>query len=261
VIHPLVLACSQEEALGEVRTTSVMRALALLLILSTAACATLPAPHALEVGLSEEGYWLGYHVVFALYADGRVIYATPGDRTLSSFETVQLSPAERRALLRDLPLGRVGAFHPPAREGADGETDCIVAGARRDCIYDGIEDRRLYRETPTPPGMMKIWRRLSAFRSPAATRWVPEKIDVTAHPWDERNCGEVTPEPWPRDWPRPSLPPLVDGARRFTLPHSALPELLRLRSQRTERGCMRPIALEGALYFFEFAERLPSLSR
>jgi hypothetical protein len=226
----------------------------------------------LDVALTSYGHQSGDTVlVFALYSSGRVLYLAPRDPSapLRRYNVVTLSPSQRKALVGDLPLNRVGQFHPPMRQGDDGSTECIVVSSgrihKRDCLWGGIDDdwaKKIPNWPRTPPDMVNIWKRLANFNSPDAQPWVPEQVEVSLMKWGpEWNCGEPTPSSWPTTWPHPTpkTSTLNTGlVGELVLPGSDLGELQRLKSGRTSKGCVQPVMLDGGYYFFEYDIRFPS---
>jgi hypothetical protein len=115
---------------------------------------------------------------FVLYSTGRAIYSTPAGRGRAiqhdpiPYFTVTLTPAEQEALLKDLPLDKVGSW-PAGIEGDDGSTFCIEVWSRGkrkgSCQWGDVDDH--YK---APPDMVKIWKRLSSFESSRATPWKPD---------------------------------------------------------------------------------------
>ena len=212
----------------------------------------------------------GTDLLFALYSSGRVLYlhpmtVPPWDR---NYDVVTLSAAERKALVGDLPLGKVGQFHPSAHQGDDGSTSCIEVwsdGAHHhDCKWGGMNDKiaDTHPSWPrTPPGMLEIWRKLLSFRSERAKPWIPDHINVTLEKYAEWNCGEPAASPWPGAWPHPTpatstTDPQLVG--RLVLPGSALPALQELETGHTSKRCRRPMELDGALYAVFFETPFPS---
>ena len=190
-------------------------------------------------------------LLFALYSSGRALYRAPSGRSVERYDVVTLRPDEQKALVGDLGLDQVGNLHPPRRMGFDGATECIVVWSngtdKRDCIWGGIEDDDIQQRSDaqrTPPAMVKIWKRLTAFKSPRGKPWVPDRIGVVARPYAEWNCGAAEPWSWPNGWPHPpaefraqvkSVPGKPEPTWTFTVPGSALPEIERRASGLTER--------------------------
>ena len=174
--------------------------------------------------------------VFALYADGRVVYARAGARYGFVYDVAKLSPREVNRLVDDLPLADVGGLHPRWPGGADGSTQCIVSyanGSRSRACYWGLDDPQLFplgSETAPPPAMLKVWQRLSRFKATAAKRWLPDTIELVIL----RRFGNLPPKTWPATWPKPtptSSPTNQRVVGTCTLPGRLLPEVERVNKR------------------------------
>ncbi len=153
---------------------------------------------------------------FVLYDDGRVIYrAHHADGSPGDYVTVTLKDEERRALLKDLDLGRLVALPPytTVTNATDMPTTTLITfptgKARAVSVYGLLDPDQKHQvlgwttmegepEPPAPsPVFLDLYRRLHGFSRPDATRWTPPVLEVMV--WDYDYAPGA--RPWPAGWP------------------------------------------------------------
>jgi hypothetical protein len=202
-------------------------------------------------------------VLFALYSGGRTLYSKTDERGTRRYLSATLTTAEQHTLLADLELELVGQLRPPSVAVDDSSTACIRVWhgdlQTHDCIEAAVFSPA-WRGAEMPAAMVKIWRRLTTFASPTAKLWQPEQIFVRVMALEGAgHCVAETTLPWPKSWPHRGAAGTsqeLPGQWSFTLPGTALPELLRLQSAPTPPGCSH-FALDGQLYWFSYGFDLP----
>lgn len=218
------------------------------------------------VVLTEEGgpyLFAGQIVVLlGLYSGGRVLYSTD-ERGTRRYLTATLTAAEQHTLLADLELDLVGQLHPPSVRFDDSSTACIRVwhgDTRAQDCFDVAVFSSIGHSHEVPPALTQIWRRLTTFTSPTAKLWQPEQILVEAMALEDAgHCIAETTLPWPKSWPRRGAAGTSQeqpGRWSFTLPGTALPELLRLQTGRTASGCSS-LVIDGQRYWFSYFFDLP----
>lgn len=153
---------------------------------------------------------------FVLYDDGRVVYrAHHADGSPGDYLTVTLKDAERRALLAELDVGRLGALpvFTRAANATDMPTTVLITfpsgKARSVSVYGLLDPDQKHQvlgwttmegapEPPAPsPVFLDLYRRLHAFSRADATPWTPPVLEVMV--WDYDYAPNA--RPWPAGWP------------------------------------------------------------
>ncbi|HEX8846353.1 MAG TPA: hypothetical protein VF791_17025 [Pyrinomonadaceae bacterium] len=201
---------------------------------------------------------------FALYGDGLVIFVRAAEGGGREYASLILDEHERDALISALPTKEFFGLEPRYETtGATDQPTTVISLWNDDqvktvSVYGGLKIKSNQKGEGAPQVFIETYEKLKGLdNARAATKWMPEKVEMMIWPYE--NAGETL--AWPKNWPgtrHPETRKRGDGQDQISYSIYLSPAQYETLKRQASKKSLDAVLIDGRKWAFSFRFPFPN---